>query len=92
MGKLAKIGIFGGKKVPVEGLEIAVPQPQYKTLNTFELASFESFGMRELAEKLLDGTVLDVSDIERLLTEAPFSSLLKLVELSSEEAFEPIVT
>jgi hypothetical protein len=75
MGKLAKFGIVGGRKVAVEGW-----------LGNCEIRGMSGeclgrFGFRQLAQKIADGQVLSIDDLRVLLHEAPLGVLMKLLEI-----------
>ncbi|MDC0357609.1 hypothetical protein OAO01_02250 [Oligoflexia bacterium] len=78
MGNVARIGIVGGRKVPINGVRRVNGRGD---LNSFSKNILKHYRFDEVADKILSDFPLDVSDIARLLTEAPFPLLLKLIEL-----------
>lgn len=81
MGKIAKIGIRGGKRVPsgsVDSTDTKSPDP----LDPFTRRCLRSYGFLSQAERLLGGRQLTFDDTVLLLTRAPLPVLLKLVSMT----------
>ena len=78
MGELAKSGILGGRKVPLEGVLALNTKPR---TGKFSLECIRRAGFQNISQKIIDREVLEEEEIAALLFEAPMPVLLKLVEL-----------
>lgn len=76
MGKVARLGIFGGMKIPLEGL----PGVESIELSPFARKNLGRYGLARIAERLLERVPLSTQDIESLFSNAPLPVLMKLVE------------
>ncbi|MBX7143867.1 MAG: hypothetical protein K1X79_05400 [Oligoflexia bacterium] len=76
MGKLARLGIFGGMKLPVEGVIGAGT----RELSPFARKNLGRYGLARIGERLIERVPLSTQDIESLYSSAPLPVLMKLVE------------
>ncbi|MFM1847829.1 MAG: hypothetical protein RL417_1303, partial [Pseudomonadota bacterium] len=80
VGKLARFGIVGGERVSVQTLGcLPVPIPTHD----FAERALKQLGFNETRERVIHRKRLERSEIERLITRAPLSVLMKLVELGA---------
>ena len=77
MGKLAKIGIYGGQKAPVQNV---LRENGVTWFDGISILTLKEFGLETIAESLSKGEGLSLDQINTLLVDTPLPALFMLVE------------
>ena len=86
MGQLARIGIVGGKRVPIE---LFSERQRNARVESFGRQALLKSGYGDIARKITKREKLSNSEVERLLVDASFPVLLKLIEIAGLRCITP---